>query len=234
VSGVIETGDTPGAADYPLHRRVIDVFVAPGRLFENFRHATPWVGPLVISVVVGLIVVFAIPQELYVEQARETIRNAPAGAELPAAETLAGFGRLAGAASVLFGVPIGAFVMAGVLALIFGVFFSGEARFTQFLTLVTHTQLIGALGTLVTLPVQLATGSLETRLSLALLAPGLGTDSIVGQVLAGLDVFTLWTVAVVGLGIAIVNRKPSWAAASGILFAVQFALVAAFAAIAAR
>jgi len=233
MSETIDTGDTAVTLNYPLHRRVLDVFVAPGRLFEHFRHATPWVGPLVISVVVGLIVVFAIPQELYVEQARETMRNAPAGAELPAAETLAGFGRLAGAASVLFGVPIGAFVMAGVLALIFGVFFSGEARFTQFLTVVTHTQLIGALGALVTLPVQLATGSLETRLSLALLVPGLGTESVAGRVLAGLDLFTLWTVVVVGLGVAIVNRKPSWAAASAILFAVQFAIVAAFAAVAA-
>jgi hypothetical protein len=221
-------------APYPLHRRVLDTFAAPSRLFEHFRDRTPWIGPLLVAMAVGLIVVMVIPQEFFVEQAREQVRQAgDAGAQMPDPETLAGFARVAGAAGVLVGTPLMAFAAAGVLALLFSVLGGGEVRYPQYLAVMTHAMLITSLGALITLPVQLMRGDLAARLSLALLAPFLEPDSFADRVLQGLEIFTLWAIAVVALGVGILNRRQSWVGAAAVLLGIYALLLAGFAAIAA-
>jgi hypothetical protein len=230
---LVETVETSAPlAAYPLGRRVVDTFVAPGRLFEHFRAHTPWVGPLLIAIAAGLLIVFVIPHELYVEQARETIRRTPVGTEMPSAETLAGFARAAGAASVVFGAPIAAFVLAGILTLVFSVLGGGDARYVQYLAVATHTMLISALGGLVALPVQLMTGNLEARLSLGLLAPFLEPGSFAAHFFNGLDIFGVWAIVVTGLGVHVVNRRPSWGVATAILLGLYLAVLAIMAGIA--
>jgi hypothetical protein len=213
---------------YPLPRRIVDTFVAPGRLFEHLRERSPWIGPLVIAMAVGLTVVLLIPNELFVEQAREaTRRAAERGGPMPAPEQLAAFARIGGAAAVTISTPIMAFVLAGILTLLFSVLGVGSAGYVQYLTVTTHAMLISAMGGLITLPVQVLSGDLQARLSLALFAPFLDGDSLVYRVLQGLEVFTIWALVVVALGVTVVNRRFSWPAATGIL--VGFYVVVLFA-----
>jgi len=223
----------PPAEEYPLPRRAVDVFVAPGQLFAHFRDRTPWVGPLLIAIAVGIAIILVIPSELFVEQARESIRRAgDAAAQMPDAATLAGFARIAGAASVLVATPLMAFASAGVMALLFSVLGGGEAKFRQYLAVVTHSMLITALGGVVTLGIQLLLGDLEARLSLALLTPFLDDRSFAFRILSGLDVFSLWAIVVAALGISIVNRRTTWAVASVVLLGIYVTLLAGVAAIA--
>jgi hypothetical protein len=221
------------AEEYPLPRRAIDVFLAPGRLFEHFRTRTPWAGPLLIAVAVGLLIVMLIPQEMFVEQARQSLREAAgSGAALPDPETVAGFARVAGAAGVVFGTPITAFAVAGVLALLFSILGGGEARYVQYLAVTTHTMLITSLGGLVTLPVQILTRDLGTRLSLGLLVPFLEPGSFAARLLNGIDVFALWALVVAALGVAVLNRRTGWAAAAAVLGGIYVVLLAGVAALA--
>jgi hypothetical protein len=225
--------DEATAAEYPLGRRVADTFVAPGRLFEHFRVQTPWAAPLLIAVAVGVVIVFLIPQELFVEQARESLRQAgTAGTQMPDPETVAGFARIAGSAGVVFGTPITAFTVAGVLALIFSVLGGGPARYVQYLAVTTHTMLITTLGGLVTLPVQILSGDLGTRLSLGLLVPFVEPGTFASRLLNGVDVFAIWALIVAALGTSVLNRRVSWGAAAAVLAGLYLMLLAAFAALA--
>jgi hypothetical protein len=222
-------------AGYPLHRRVLDVFVSPGHLFEHFRERTPWVGPLIIAIVAGLLVVMLIPQDLFVAQAREAMRGAAQqGAQMPPPEQMATYARVFGSAGVALGTPIMAFAFAGVLALVFSVIGGGNAGYAQYLAVTTHSFLITSLGGLVTLPVQILRGDLETRLSLVLFAPFLETGTLAYRVLQGLEVFTIWALVVAALGVAVVNRRTSWGSATAILGGAYVLVLFAIALIASR
>jgi hypothetical protein len=205
-------------ARYPLPRRALDTFVAPGRLFEYFREDTPWVGPLLIAIVVGLAVMLVIPSELFVEQARQSVgRAGPQGGQMPDPEQIATFARIGGAAGAAIATPVMAFALAGILSLVFTVLGGGSAGYMQYLAVTTHSMLITTVGGLITLPVQILQGDLQARLSFALFAPFLDADFVIYRVLQGLEVFTIWALVVVALGVAVVNRRFSWAATAGIL-----------------
>jgi hypothetical protein len=213
-------------------RRVVDVFVAPGRLFEYFRERTPWGGPLLIAMAIGALLVLLVPTELFVEQARESMRQAgDTAGPLPDPETLAGFGRIAGMVGNLVGTPILAFGLAGILTLVFSVVGSRGAAYRQYLAVVTHSMLILSLGGLITLPVQISSGNLNARLSLALLAPFLEQGTFAYRVLHGLDIFTLWALVVVALGVSVINRGTSWARSAALLVGSYLVLLGAIAAV---
>lgn len=212
-----------------LPRRILDTFVSPGELFAGFGERPPWVGPLLIATVVTVAVFALVPEEIFLEQIREQLRDAPRGAGAPDPETLLGFARVAALATAAFSAPITALLVAGVLTLIFRVFMGGTATFRRHLGVAAHASLIPALGALLTLPLWIATGNLQTRLSLALLTPFLQPDSFLYRLLQGLEVFTLWWIAVLALGAAVLNRNIGWGKAFAILFAVYLVLVAGFA-----
>lgn len=223
--------DVP-AAPYPLSRRVVDTFVSPGRLFEYFREHTPWVGPLLITIVIGVATVLLVPAELIVQQAEEAFRESGQGAAAaPDLSTMGLMGKLFGAAAVVIGQPILAFLAAAILLLVFTTILSGEARYQQYLTITTHVLLITALGGLITLPLMILSGNLELQLSLSLLTPFLDPESILFRILRGLNIFTLWALVVSALGVSIINRRPSWGTASAILLGVYLVLVVGIAVI---
>lgn len=227
----METTDAPAspAPARPLPRRALDTFVSPGELFAGFGERPPWVGPLLVATVLTVAAFALIPEEVFLAQVREQLQGAPRGGRAPDPETVVGFARVAAVASAALSPWITALVVAGLLTLIFRVLMGGTATFRQHLGVAAHASLIPALGTLLTLPIWIATRDLQTRLSFALLTPFLESDSFAFRLLQGLEVFTLWWLAVLALGAAVLNRGVGWAKAAAVLFAVYVVIVAGFA-----
>lgn len=224
--------DTP-AADAPaepaaqrsLPRRVPDTFVSPGALFAGFGERPPWVGVLLVSTVV-LIAVFAlVPQELYVAMMREQIQRQGNPRAAAGAESMVGFAQVFGIVGAAISPWITALVVALLLLLVFRWLMSGEATFRQYLGVSAHASLIPALGALITLPLQIARGDFQTRLSLALLAPGLDPESVLYRILHAIDVFSLWWLAIIALGVATLNRRIGWGGAAAIIFGVYLVVI---------
>jgi hypothetical protein len=134
---------------------------------------------------------------------------------------------------VFFGTLIMAFVVAGLLKLVFGVIMKGEATFAQYRSIAAHAALISALGTLVTLPVWIATGDMTTQLSAGLLAPEL-PKGILSSVLNALSVFSLWWLAVIAIGVAAVNQRISFVKSAGVIFGIFLVVAVIGGAIAGR
>jgi hypothetical protein len=214
----------------PLHRRIFATFTSPGELFESFRAHAPWFGPLVISTLVAVLLVAAVPEEVFVAQTEGAVnrRGEPVAITSDPSE-IARFGRYLGMLGVAVAHPITAFVIAGVLALVFTVLAGGSAEYRQYLAVTTHALLIPALGGLVALVIQLAGGPADAPLSLALLAPGMEPDSALYLVLQALNVFTLWMIAVLALGVSTLNRGRSWGSAAAILLGAYLVLEVALA-----
>jgi hypothetical protein len=142
--------------------------------------------------------------------------------------------RIMGPISAFFGTLIMAFIVAGLLKLVFGVMMGGQATFAEYRSVVSHAALISALGIAVTLPIWIVTGDMNTQLSAALLAPDL-PKGVVRSLLQALAVFNIWWLVVLALGVAAVNRgKVSMAAAGGVILGVFFAVSAVAGLIAGR
>ncbi|HEX8211608.1 MAG TPA: YIP1 family protein [Longimicrobium sp.] len=219
-----------------LGRRILDTFVSPGELFSRLGTAPPWVDVLMVAALVTTAAMVLIPSEVWLESSREALNNMtdPRAREAMSAETMARYSRISAPIGAFIGTFLTAFIVAGLLKLVFGVMMGGEATFAQYRGVVSHAALISALGLVVTLPIWIVTGDMTTQLSAALLAPDL-PKGVVRSLLQALAVFNIWWLAVVALGVAAVNRgKVSMAAAAGVIFGVFFAISAVAGLIAGR
>jgi hypothetical protein len=195
---------------YPLSARVFDAVRAPGRLFRFFLLRTPWADATAVAVALAVAAVLLTPQWLFVARAREVLPTAGVDpAALPPPETLATHARLLGALGAAVGTPTVIFVTAALLALLFTRIGRGRARFLAYLAVSAHAMLIPALGALATLPLRVALADPDARLSAALLAPRGSEGTAAHRVLDGLEVFTLWTLVLLALGVAELNVNVS-------------------------
>ena len=205
----------------PLHRRVLQTFFSPRELFQSFGESPPWLGPLLLSVAVAMVLVLAAPDVAFVEMSEGAVtRRGEPVVITSSPEEIARFGRLYGLLVALVREPLFAFAAAGALALVFSVFSEvphGEATYRQYLAITTHVFLIGALGSLVALGVAALRGGELEAVSPALLLPSPDPGSYLFRLLSSVDIFSVWALAVAALGVSLVNRRRSWASAAGVL-----------------
>lgn len=218
------------AAPAPLGRRVLQTFFAPADLFRRSGGYAPWVGPLLLSTLVAVVAVLAIPDEAYrMTEPAVNRRGRPVEITSDLA-TIARYGRMLGMLAALAMHPLIVLAAAGVLALLFSVVLRGEGRYLQYLAIAAHASLVAALGTLVAAAVALATGAEPRGITPALL-PLAPPGSFVQRLLEGFDVFTMWALLVAALGVSLVNRRRSFASAAAVLLGVYAAAAVAVAAL---
>jgi len=227
--------ETEAAGPGSLGRRILDTFVSPGELFSRLGPTPPWIDVLLIAAVVTTAAMILIPAEVWLATSREAWNNMePQARKAMTPETMARVSRISAPIASFVGTFITAFFVAGLLKLVFGLMMGGEATFAQYRGVVSHSLLISALGTAVTLPVWIVTGDMTTQLSAALLAPEL-PKGVVHSLLQSLAVFNVWWLAVMALGVATLNRgKISMIAAAGVIFGMLFGLAAVAGVIAGR
>jgi hypothetical protein len=208
----------------PLHRRVLDTFISPGRMFAGFGDNPPWAGALAIAVVLGAAAVLLIPEQVFIDQMENAMsrRGEPVTIDSDAA-TIAKFGRIMGAIGALIVQPVVTFGIAGALTLVFSLILGGRATYRQHLAVVAHALLITTAGALLALGLGATFGQV-VHFSLALAVPFLEEGTYLYRVLEGIDVFALWMVSVMGLGVSVLDDRRSWASAAGILLGVFLAI----------
>lgn len=219
-------GTAASAPELPnLALRAVQVFGAPGRLFERLRERPAWLGALLLVVGISLASSLLVPEEL-VRQA--FLSGLPEGADPSQVEGQLEF--FLTFRHVLSAVipPIAIVVVAGILLFVFNLLFGGEASFRQMLSATSHAMLIPTVGGLLTLPLMQATGDIQTAMALHLLVPGL-EEGYLYRFLHGLNVFSLW--AGVALAVAVSRFYPSRTVggASATILGLYVAMKAVFA-----
>ncbi|HEU0078851.1 MAG TPA: YIP1 family protein, partial [Longimicrobiaceae bacterium] len=147
------------AAPAPLGRRVLETFFSPADLFRRSGGYSPWMGPLLLSTLVAVVAVLAIPDQAY-EMTEPAVNRRGRPVEITSdLATIARYGRMLGMIAALAMHPLIVLAAAGVLALLFSVVLRGEGRFLQYLSIAAHASLVAALGTLVAAVVALLAGA---------------------------------------------------------------------------
>jgi len=189
-------GSAPGDSALPgLPTRALQVFVAPGELFRRLRERPVWLDAMLLVIALSAAYALLLPQELLREA---MIQQAPEGADVEQMERFAGWTRWIGA---VLGPLIGAAVVAGVTHLVFTLILGGRSTYRQLFSATAHMFLVPTVGTLLTLPLIISTGDLQTTLGLHLLVPGIDTGTFAFRFLRGLNVFGLAGAAVMGVAV---------------------------------
>jgi hypothetical protein len=119
-------------------------------------------------------------------------------------------------------------VVAGLMQLIFNVALGGDASFKQAYAVAVHSQILIALQQLFVTPLNYARESMSSATNLAVFLPMLDETNFVARLLGSIDLFWIWWIVNLSIGIGVLyTRKTAPVAWS--LLAVYLAIALAIA-----
>ena len=133
---------------------------------------------------------------------------------------------------IIFGI-IMSLLMAAILWAVFNAAMGGEATYKKILAIVIHASVISALGQLFTGPINYFRGSVSSATSLGALLPMLDDQSFMGRLAGMLDIFIIWWLIVLAIGLAVLYRRRTQPIAYT-LFGIYALIIVAIAAITSR
>jgi hypothetical protein len=230
---------TPGKAAAPnVFARFIGIITAPKDTFQRVVASPKWLGMLVLTVVI-IAFFTALPmttdagRQATVDQQVASMKSF--GVEVTdelydRLEQGAGRAPYTTAIFILIVSPIMALIVAGLLFAVFNAALGGEASFKQVYAVVIHAGAISALSALFSGVVNYFRGAVGSVANLAALLPMLPEHSFVANLLSTIDIFLVWYVVVLAIGLAVLYRRRTQPIAVG-LFAVYAVIAFAIAAI---
>lgn len=235
----VQTGSNPVAKS--VIARFIGIITAPKATFESVVASPKWLGMLVLTTLIAA-VGSALP--LTTEGGRDALLEQQVRA-------MEGFGMqvndqmydqmrkrnaiapytTAGAVVVMS--PIITAVIAGILFAIFNAAMGGSATFKQLYAVVVHAGVIQALAQLFTGPLNYFRQSMTSATSLSVLLPMLPDGSFAARLAGMIDLFLIWWVVALAIGLAVLFRRRTQPIAIS-LFAVYAVIALGAAAIMSR
>jgi hypothetical protein len=129
--------------------------------------------------------------------------------------------------------PVIALVIAGLIMAVFNAIMGGSATFKQVYATVAHSGVVLTLHSLFMAPLNYARASMTSPSTLLAFAPFLDQSSFAGRFLGWIDLFYVWWIVNLSIGIAVLYRKRTTPIATSAL-AVYVVLVLLVAAVATR
>lgn len=216
-----------------LMSRVIGIITSPRATFEKIVAAPRVGGALALVAVIGAITMGGflatdVGKQAWLDQqvsATEAWTGQPMSDEAYAAqERLSKYAGIMGAVQMIVSIPLMALIIGGIMFAIFNALMGGTATFKQVMAVVAHSQFISALAFLVTTPINYAKGAMTGSTNLAVLFPMLDESSFAARLLGMVDLFALWWLFVLAVGLAVLYRRKTSSVAT-VLFGI-YAVVA--------
>lgn len=232
----------PPAPAKGLIARAIGIITAPKATYEAVvRSPRPFGILLLCCVVIGL--AQALPQftergrqaalEMQVQQTERWTGKPVTDEQYRAMEQWGRIGAYTGPIFVLIGMTVWSLLQSAIYWAVFNALLGGTATFKQVLAVVTHSLVIGALGMLISAPIMLWQGTMSMGgpFNLGALLPMLDEGSFLARFLGVVNVFTIWGLMVLAIGLAVLYRRKTTNIAIALFLAfgiIGAAFVAAF------
>lgn len=214
--------------DFPsLPKRLLYVFVSPGKLTEHLAENPKWVGAMAATALLIGFSMTLIPVEIFLEMQRQAALER--GAEFPEMpdQALQAMRFVIPGLTVLSSVVF-SFVFAGLYTVIFAFILGDEGRFKQYLAVLAHAWFIAAVFSLAVTPLRISTGNPQFTVNLGSFFFFL-PDGYLLNVFRALDLSQIWSTFVFAQGAHAIDRRRGVGSAATIALIVllAFALVAA-------
>lgn len=234
-----ETATGPrGVAASNVFARFVGIVAEPKSTFQGVVLSPKWLGMLVLTTVIAAFFT-ALPmtteggRQATVDQQVASMKSF--GVEVSdelydRLEQGAGRAPYTTGIAILIVSPIIALVVAGLLFTVFNAALGGEASFKQVYAVVIHAGAITALSALFSGVINYFRGAVTSVANLAALLPMIPEHSFAANLLGTIDIFLVWHVIVLAIGLAVLYRRRTQPVAIG-LFAVYAVIALAIAAI---
>jgi hypothetical protein len=128
--------------------------------------------------------------------------------------------------------PLMTVIIAGVLFAVFNAGLGGNARFRQVFSIVTHAGVVILLQNLFLAPLNYARESMSSATNLAVFLPMLDEASLAARFLGIIDLFVIWWIVVMAIGLGVLYKRRTQPIVAGLL--VVYVLIAAIIALVMR
>ena len=205
----------PGAASAPaplsLVSRLLGVITSPKATFQAIVAYPKWFGAMAVTIIVSAVcaggfMLSKVGQEAWLDAAiggNAQINDQ----QIAAMERMAPYVGYFAIISIVVFIPVLYVVVSGILYAVFNAAMGGNATFKQVMAVVTHTGVIGLLGQLFTVPLNYARGSMTSATNLAVVFPFVPETSFLGRLLGTVELFLIWQLLVLAIGLGVLYRK---------------------------
>ncbi len=223
------TVDSGGASAPPqlsLVSRVIGVVTSPKATYQSIVAHPKFLGMLLLTlgvtfVLVGGFLSTKVGQEAWLDT---VLRPESPPEQVATMERIAPYAAYFAIGWIAVFIPLMYVVIAGILYVVFNAGLGGNATFKQVLAVVTHAGAPGLLGQFFTIPLNYSRGAMTSATNLAVAMPFLPEESFLGRLLGTIDLFIVWQVIVLAIGLGVLYRKRTQPIA--ITFFVLYGLIA--------
>jgi len=205
----------PTAAPKALPARLVGVITSPMATFQSIVANPKWLGAFAVTT---LLVAFFSALPMTTDAGRQATLDQQVSAmksfgvqvdDRMYEQMERGAARLpyTTAASVIVISPIFALVVAGLLFAVFNAAMGGEASFKQVFSVIAHAGVVSALSAIFSGTINYFRGGTGSLANLGALLPMLPEKSFIGNLLGTIDVFLVWYVVVLAIGLAVLYRR---------------------------
>jgi hypothetical protein len=217
----------PSHARRGLLSRILGIVFSPGETFAEVSQNPRALGVLLFVSLVGAITIGGflftqVGQQAWLDQ---QVSQAESWGRTVSDEQYAQFQRIAPytgyitVATMLIAVPLLTLITAGILFAIFNAGLGGRATFKQVFAVCAHAGVISALGWIFVIPLNYFRETMTSPTNLSALAPMLEENSFLARLLGTVDLFLIWWVVVLGIGLAVLYRRKTESVVIGLLVA---------------
>jgi hypothetical protein len=217
----VQTGASP--APKSLVARVIGIITAPRATYESVVAHPKWFGMLALcavglGVLIGGFLMTKVGQDAWLDAALNSpFSGQVSDQQIQAMEKMAPYVGYGTVVYMLVLVPIFMVIMSGILYAVFNAAMGGNATFKQVFTVVVHAGPIGLLSQLFTVPLNYFRGTMTSATTLAVLLPMLPDKSFAARLLGMIDLFLIWQLIVLSIGLAVLYRRRTQPIATALL-----------------
>jgi hypothetical protein len=198
-----------------LPARIIGVLASPRATYADVAARPRWLGVLAFIVLLGGAATFAFlstevgKQAVFDQQIRfmegfgvklndQALQRMEEGIERA---------RWTGALAQAITLPLMALIIAGVALGVFNALLGGDAKFKQVFAIVTHSGVVISLAGLFGLPLAYARETMSSTTNLMVFLPFLDENSFAARFLGSIDLFQVWWIVSLAIGLGVLYRK---------------------------
>ena len=204
--------------------RLAGIFTAPSGVFQEVARYPTWLAALLAVTLVtaalnGVVLWSKTGEAVVRQQFQEAIEKS--GRDIPseAMDSQIAIYRYIGPASIVVIFPVMTLALSGLVYLIFSVVLGGEGTFKQAFSAYAHSSLIGIVGAAVATAMIFLKGNVKSSTAITAFLPFLEENSFVYRFCQGLDLFVIWQLVVLSIGMGIIGRMSTRKAATAIFSA---------------
>ena len=229
------SAESPGLS---LPARVWGILTSPRETFVDVAARPRWFGMAALVLVVtavctGWFFSTQIGQTAWLDQLVEQAKKA--GTEMPEAQwatmqKMASYMGLIYAASTLLIAPIMWLIISGLLFVVFNAALGGTATFKQLFAVFVHSTAITVVQQLFVTPLNYFRETISSATNLSVFLPMLDESSFLAKFLGTIDLFLIWWIVILSIGLAVLFKRKTGPVATGlfVVYGVIAVIVAAF------